>query len=799
MQRTLLSLAAGVALLLVAATSEAGRDPLPAGRGALWAIAGDERLALPAQRTAMEARIAGDAARVTVTQRFQNPRDEAIEAVYVLPLPESAAVSSLRVGVGARTIRGSIRSREEAVRLHAQARAAGRLSALVEQERPNLFTQTIATIPPGLQVEVELVYDLPLRTTGRGYELVLPTAVAPRFVPGTPDGAPPVGTGTAPDTDRVPDASRVTPPLREPGDDPADALAVRVTIAAGAPVGAVASPTHAISVQRDAAPGEVVVTLARSDERADRDFVLRYRLAGDEPVATATVGGGAVSLVLVPPRAAEVAAAEPVELAIVLDTSGSMAGASARRARELVRGLALGLDAGDRLRLHALGRGAPLAPTPLAPTPANLRRLAAYLDATAADGATHLGEAIAAALDRPRDPGRRLVLCVVTDGLVADERAILAAAASRLGPGGRLHAIGVGAAVNRYLLEHLSALGRGSATYLLPSDAPLALGRRVAARIRAPAVSDLAIDWNGLEIAAQTPAALPDLLPGRPVRVLARVRGGAADEVRVVGRRGDREVALTARVARARDPELVSRLWARARIRELVLADEAQPDPARARRIQALGLEHGLVTAHTAFVALGEELAADGRATVTVPMPVELPAGMDRGAISFDALDETPRTEGAPVPTFESTLGTRAIALDGRIARPWRLSVGIGGGVAVAGGPARPAGAVDLALDVPLRASLEVGAMLRGLGSGADGARMGGALYLGASAWLGRVLRLGAGLGPALTPEGPGLGLTLGVDLATPRPGLDLTLRGERFLLSGDDVSASTAGIRVSF
>src|SRR5439155_7509662 len=196
-------------------------------------------------------------ARVELTQDFENPSPEKIEAVYTFPLPPDAAVDDMTIQIGTRTIRGVIKRREEAAALYSKAIQQGKVAALLDHERPNIFSQTVGNIPPGEAVHVTLSYVMRLKYEDGSYEFVFPMVVAPRYIPGTA-AIGHQGGGSAPDTDKVPDASKITPPVAPPGTRAGHDISIAVALDAGVPIQDLRSPSHEVDVQHTGASSAVV-------------------------------------------------------------------------------------------------------------------------------------------------------------------------------------------------------------------------------------------------------------------------------------------------------------------------------------------------------------------------------------------------------------------------------------------------------------------------------------------------------------------------------------------------------------
>ncbi|MEZ5352751.1 MAG: VIT domain-containing protein [Bryobacteraceae bacterium] len=230
---------------------EARQPAYPAeGAGVLTAIGRDDRpgAVCPLKHTDVKANISGFLARVTVTQEFENPLAEKIEAVYTFPLPNKAAVDDMTMHVAGRTVRGKIKERDEARKIYEDARNRGHVASLLDQERPNIFTQAVTNIPPGEKVKIVISYVETLPYEAGTYEFVFPTVVGPRYIPGNATGR--SGGGWAPDTDRVPDASKITPPVTPPGTRAGHDISIEVKLDAGLPIQSLESKLLPVKIDR---------------------------------------------------------------------------------------------------------------------------------------------------------------------------------------------------------------------------------------------------------------------------------------------------------------------------------------------------------------------------------------------------------------------------------------------------------------------------------------------------------------------------------------------------------------------
>ncbi|TMQ08475.1 MAG: VWA domain-containing protein [Deltaproteobacteria bacterium] len=567
-------------------------------------------------------------ARVGSSPSAAGPYDAKIEAVYLFPLPTGAAVSAMQITSGDRVIEGVIQELKEATRVYEAARRQGLLAALLAQERPNLFTQSVANMEPHAVVDVTLRYVQRLAYEGGGYEVVFPMVAGPRYLPEAAKARGEDG------KDARVDAAAVQPAVLPPGLRSSHDISLAVEVDAGVPIEDIASISHQIAVVRAAdSRARARVAIQPGDTIPNKDFVLRYRVAGAAPAfgVLATRGDaarpGSFVLVAQPPAAAEAAQVAPREIVFVLDTSSSMRGAPLDKARELIRKVLAGLRPDDTFQIVRFDdRASALGPAPIANRPRNIALTLDWLAALDAGGATEMTTGIAAALAVPHDPLRLRIVAFVTDGYVGNEDEIIRLVGAHAGEA-RLFAFGVGSAVNRYLLEEVAAAGRGTAQFVRPDEPTEAAVAAFERRIAAPVVTDLAIDWGGLAVADVTPRALPDLFVGQPLAVSGHYARGGRATVTIRGKQAGRAVRFEVPVAlpeRADHPAIAT-VWARERIAELSRQLIRRHDPEIERQIIELSIAHRVLTQLTAFVAVDRSRVTRGGQAVRVAVPVEVP------------------------------------------------------------------------------------------------------------------------------------------------------------------------------
>lgn len=577
---------------------------------------------LPLENTEASITVEGPLQMVRVRQVYGNPYDRPIEAVYVFPLPHEGSVYRMDMEVGDRHIRGEIRERQEAVRIYEEAISGGRTAALLEQERPNVFTQTVGNIMPGDRIVIEISYAAPVKYNNGSWQVVFPMVVGPRY---TPRG--------------VDDAHRVTPPIVPEGTRSGYDIQLSMDINPGFAVSGFESENHGVRT-RFGNGNRLIVSLSREREIPNRDFVFSYTTARSEINAGLLSHngelGGHFMLMLEPEAVLDQRRITPREVFIVIDTSGSMGEQPMEVARETARQFLAGLNPDDTFKIIEFNSVIrEMTEAPLANTPLNIQAGIEFANALRAGGGTEMMGAVRAAVGYPEDPERARHIIFITDALVSNEREVMAELRATLGENMRLFSVGVGSGVSRFLVEGLAEEGRGYPVFVGIHQDPASAVADIFNKINSPLLVNIEIDWGRLDVTDVYPGTVRDLFAGEPLVVTGRYRRPGSGTVTIRGTIAGKpwERTLDVRLVPGEGAPAVERLWAGSRIhhlnRQLLEAAYAGSDQSQLKeQIIGTSLDYSVLSEHTAFVAVDTRVRADGGEPETVVIPVNMPEGI---------------------------------------------------------------------------------------------------------------------------------------------------------------------------
>jgi Ca-activated chloride channel homolog len=595
----------------------------------------------PLKQTSVKADISGFMSRVRVTQEFENNFTEPIEAVYVFPLPSNSAVDDMTMKVGDRTIRGKIMKRGEAREVYENAKNAGQTASLLDQERPNIFTQAIANIMPNEKVLIEISYVETLKYDEGSYEFVFPMVVGPRYTPASMNAT---------------QKQNIKPPVAvttRAGHD----ISIEINLDAGVPVEEIRSISHELETI-NLSSNSSSIKLKSEKTIPNKDFILRYDVTGkkiNDAILTHSEGrGGYFSLILQPPDKIESRDVTPKEIVFVLDTSGSMSGFPIEKAKESMKMALDGLYPNDTFNLITFaGDTAILFDKPVPATKGNLAKAQAFLDSRQGGGGTEMMKAIKASLDASDSQEHLRIVCFMTDGFIGNDGEILSEIQKH--PNARVFSFGIGSSVNRFLLQKMADEGRGEAEFVSLQDDGTKAAKRFHERIRNPLLTDISIDWNGLEVDDVYPKRQPDLFSAKPLVIHGRYTKSGSGTIKLKGKFAGQEVIREIPVnfsENAAGNDVLATLWARTKIDDLMSADynsvaqNGKTKPEIEQTITQLGLEYRLMTQFTSFVAVEEKVVNQSGKLVRIDVPVELPSGVSKRAIQDDDAEFGQRVGG---------------------------------------------------------------------------------------------------------------------------------------------------------
>lgn len=613
------------------------------GSGTLVAMLGTGKKLgqCPLKHTSVTANVSGYVARVTVKQIFENPFKDKIEAVYTFPLSETGAVDDMRMKVGERIIKGTIKKREEAKEIYDNAKAHGQVAALLDQERPNIFTQSVANILPGNQIEVTLQYvDLLPYEAGR-YTFAFPTVVGPRFMPGTPVGK--TGTGRLPDTTQVPDASKISPPVAPKGERAGHDISIDVNIDSGVPITQIQSTLHEItSTQPNAQKARI--SLTNKNTIPNKDFVLSWDVASEQiksgylTYKASKSADGYFTVMVMPPKRATPEQIQPKEMIFVIDCSGSQSGPPLDKAKETMRYIIEHMNKEDTFQIIAFSNDArPMFAKPQKVSADMKQQALKFITHLTANGGTWMAPAVEAACKTPADSNRLRIVTFMTDGYVGNDMEILGMIKKLRGKS-RWFSFGTGNGVNRFLIDAMAKEGGGEAEYVLLNSSANEVGKKFYDRISSPVLTDIKLDFEGLSVKEVFPHEVSDVWAEKPLYIKGRYIKPGAGTISISGFSGGKPYLEKIKVnfpENQSGSESIASVWARAKVDRLMSEDwQGAQNGSINKELQdeivKVALDHHIMTQYTSFVAVEEKTVTKGGVARTVTVPVEVPDGVSR-------------------------------------------------------------------------------------------------------------------------------------------------------------------------
>ena len=627
---------------------------------------------LPLKNTYADVNIAGVIADVQVVQVYKNEGNSVLEAIYIFPASTRAAVYDMKMTIGERVIRANIKKRKDARQEYEQALKEGRTASLLEQQRPNVFQMNVGNILPGDEIKVELAYTELLLAEEKTYEFVYPTVVGPRY-------------SNQSDNESHPDQWVKNPYLHE-GEDPTYRFDINIHIAAGMPIKDIFSPSHTVDIDYKG-EDEALIELPESEiKKGDRDFVLKYRLNGDEIAPGLLLHRGEKEnfflMMLQPPKRIKTKEIPYREYIFIVDVSGSMNGFPLDISKELLRNLIGNLQKGDRFNVILFAAGSSvMSEKSLPATEENINRAIHLIEKERGGGGTDLLPALKRALALPRSEGISRTVVIATDGYVHVEKEAFDLIRNNLGKA-NMFPFGIGSSVNRFLIEGMARAGMGESFVITRAEDASKIANKFRKYISSPVLTQISYDIDGFYVYDVEPVSIPDVFAERPVLLFGKWRGDPDGEITVSGIVGQgKKYSKTISVSdyKAADKNRgLKYLWARYKIALLADYNQVSPNDERVTEITNLGLTYNLLTEYTSFIAADTQVRNQSGQTTTVQQPLPLPHGVSNfaaaGGVSGSGrykslrggtLQVAPREEVTDVSEVEND--KKAIKLDVRV------------------------------------------------------------------------------------------------------------------------------------
>jgi len=596
----------------------------------------------PILKTEVCINIVGMIARATVKQYFKNPDSDWKEGIYVFPLPEDAAVDHMRVRIGLRTIEGQIKEKQEARKIYKKARKEGKKASLLEQERPNIFTTSVANIGPNEEVVVEIEYQQTVTYNSGTFHLRFPMVVAPRYIPGNTivDGF--TGTGWALNTDQVPDASRITPPVLHPERRPIpemitgygniNPVSLKINLDAGFTLPHIESPYHNIDVIQNENT-LYKISLHEENIPADRDFELTWSPdAHNAPQAalfTENKDGETYALIMLLPPSQSQSEILKREIIFVIDTSGSMSGTSIIQAKSALDLALSRLKLGDRFNIIQFNNYTyQLFQHSQTVSPQSLKQARQYVNNLHAQGGTEMASALRAALTHSDNNHDVRQIVFLTDGSIGNEDELFAIIKQQLA-NSRLFTVGIGSAPNSHFMTRAADFGRGTHTYIGKVSEVQEKMEALFRKIENPVLTNIHHDWSSDNIESW-PEKIPDLYLGEPLMLTTKT-SSLPDSISVNGKIAGKPWNASLKLTGGQDNSGIAVLWARKKIAGLMNQHHGNDKTKDIRqKIIETALMHHLVSKYTSLVAVDITPArVQEEILESHVLPVNLPAGWE--------------------------------------------------------------------------------------------------------------------------------------------------------------------------
>lgn len=582
---------------------------------------------LPLLSTSAEVSVIGVIADVTVRQVYKNSGKKPLEAIYIFPASTRAAVYGLIMKIGERTLTAKIEKREEARQIYETAKSEGKSASLLEQQRPNVFQMNVANILPGDIITVELKYTEMLIPENSLYEFIYPTVVGPRYSNKPSDSA----------------SSRdkfVETPFRSEGEKPDYTFNIKISLASGVPIDNIFSSSHNVKIVKN---GEKQATITLDDQdkfSGNKDFILKYSLSGgkiETGLILSEIGNeNFFLLMLQPPKRVLESEIPKREYVFILDVSGSMNGFPLDVSKKLIGNLLAGLKPDDKFNILFFAGGfSLLSDSSLTVTPDNIAKATEMLRSHKGGGGTELLPALNRAFSLPKSDGYSRTFVISTDGYIDIEKETFKLINDNL-DNSNVFIFGIGSSVNRYLVEGIARVGRGEPFIVTNENEADSVATRFLHYISSPVMTGIKVEYQGFDVYDVEPGVIPDVFAARPIIIFGKYRKPTDGFIKVTGNTGLERLTVTIPVILFGTPDTSSALkylWARNRLATLSDFAAVSTPEENKQEIIDLGLKYNLLTAHTSFVAVDEDIRRKDKNLETVKQPLPMPEGVSDLAV----------------------------------------------------------------------------------------------------------------------------------------------------------------------
>ena len=582
----------------------------------------------PLKSTDVNTTIEGMIASTRVVQTYAYEGEKPINASYVFPASTKVTIHGMQMRIGNQTVTATIKEKEEAKEEFETAKSEGKSASMLSEERANVFTMDVANIMPGDQVCIELHYTELITPMEGTYQYVYPTVVGPRYVSPVID-----------DTGNRHEWTG-TPYLKE-GSAPPDQYQIHVTLTSGVPIASLASSSHEINIGWDKNTTARVSLADPGDYAGNRDFILDYKLTGEQISTGLIVDQGEKEnyfmLMVQPPERYEVEEIPPREYIFVLDVSGSMSGFPLDTAKSLIRNLVLGLRETDTFNLILFsGASYQMAYRSVPATKENVDTALHLIKEQTGAGGTELAPALEDALRIPADKNTSRNIVVISDGYIYGEDEIFDLVRNNLGQAD-FFSFGIGSAVNRYLIDGIANIGQGEPFIVTKEEEASEIAERFRTYIQSPVLTDIQVSFEGFDVYDVEPAVLPTLYAYKPIVLLGKWKGETTGTVKISGRTGEGYYSQNIHVADAisGENEAVGYLWARKRVERLTDFGRSSDDEGVRAEVTQIGLDHHMITPYTSFIAVLDVVRNPEGEGTDVDQPLPLPLEVSNLAVGY--------------------------------------------------------------------------------------------------------------------------------------------------------------------